>query len=124
MRSSSVGGSISAQSRRSSSRRTRPKPRRFSPTSWRTSASTGGPGGRQPGPQRHSDLRNSVSPLERLLLGPWAVQLLRILVVAWLFSSLGALGRLVHRLLELSSEEAPDRRLIEVALGFGVYSAI
>ena len=63
-------------------------------------------------------------PLERVLLWHWAVQLLRILFVAWLFSSLWALGWLVNRLLELTSEEAPDRRLIEVALGFGVYSAI
>ena len=68
--------------------------------------------------------RKGVFPLERVLLWHWAVQLLRILFVAWLFSSLWALGRLVDRLLELTSEEAPDRRLIEVALGFGVYSAI
>ena len=68
--------------------------------------------------------RKGVFPLERVLLWHWAVQLLRILFVAWLFSSLYALGRLVGRLLGLTSEEAPGRRLIEVALGLGVYSAI
>jgi hypothetical protein len=65
-----------------------------------------------------------VFPLERLLLWHWAVQALRVLFVFYLFGCLWMAGHLVGRLFRLAVPDVLAERLIEIALGFGVFSLV
>lgn len=61
-------------------------------------------------------------PLERLLIWQAAGQILRVAFVLYLFGSLWVAGRFTGRLLRLAVSDAFSERLIEVGLGFAVFS--
>ena len=63
-------------------------------------------------------------PLERLLLSHWAVQALRVLFVFYLFGCLWMAGHFVGRLFRLAVPDVLAERLIEVALGFALFSLV
>jgi len=63
-----------------------------------------------------------VFPLEQLLLSRWAVHALRFAFVAYLFGCLWVVGRVLGRLFRLAVPDAFAERLIEIALGFGMFA--
>ena len=63
-----------------------------------------------------------VFPFERILIGHWALQALRLAFVAFLFFALWIVGRFVGRAFRLSLADAVSERIVEIALGFAVFS--
>ncbi|HEY6146156.1 MAG TPA: hypothetical protein VIZ69_00600, partial [Thermoanaerobaculia bacterium] len=63
-----------------------------------------------------------VFPFERILIGHWALQALRVAFVALLFFALWIVGRFVGRAFRLSLPDAASERLVELALGFAAFS--
>jgi len=63
-----------------------------------------------------------VFPFERILIGHWALQALRLSFVAFLFFALWIVGRFVGRAFRLSLADAASERIVELALGFAVFS--
>ncbi|MDQ6892837.1 MAG: hypothetical protein M3167_09180 [Acidobacteriota bacterium] len=61
-------------------------------------------------------------PFERILIGHWALQALRLAFVAFLFVALWIVGRFVGRAFRLSLADAASERLVELALGFAAFS--
>jgi hypothetical protein len=63
-----------------------------------------------------------VFPFERILIGHWALQALRLAFVAFLFLALWIVGRFVGRAFRLSLADPAAERIVELALGFAVFS--
>jgi len=65
-----------------------------------------------------------VFPLERLLLLHWVAHALRFAFVAYLFGCLWAVGHVLGRVFRLGAAYGLAVRLVEIALGFGVFSLV